>query len=853
MKKKSPLPLLFKMGRREVRGNWSQFLSIISIGAIAVTLFVGLLANADSFENRMYKSYSDGNLADLYLVTSAHYGDDLLRVKETVGTNGEVEGRLYLSCDSGSHVYYVAVSPSLPKISTAYSVTDTSAEYSETNYFLLDKTLFSASATPDNPTLKVGDEMTLGYDFSSLGLSENSSFLDDRKYLLEGGKNIFKADRVEMVYPITGMMSSPENITKSAYNSSTILMSDSLFKASFEKLLSKNFTAEGKALIYSFMAEQMGFGDDNPLYNGALTRPNQYLVSVNNHDKSLAESLISPLRKSFSDYYGGSDNNILALLSKDDMPFAITLVSDVRQARQFTFLFPLVFFVVGVLVILTTTSELILKERTEIGTMKALGLSKFSIYNHYVTLTGSLVFIGTLIGEILGPIIIPLIMDQKYQIIYSLPALTYSFPLLYGILTAVGFLAVTALVTILICHHEVKLLPAESMRPEPPKMKAKERKAHAKKPSVRFLSFKMALRNIRLSPLKSLMVEVGVMGCTALLCCGYGIGDTVSYGIENDLRLVNSDISLTFSETKTQEEIDDSVIKEKEIAGAEGFTRGVSTITNGEKSRNSFSFLVSSLSNSHMDLSFPLDQVAISDSIAGDLSATLGDEITFTYGGSTYSAIVGLVYKAFSYNGVVAKATSPIFEGKSVFFSNAWVDVADNSSNDAAKAALMEKYASGVEGGFIAKAQTEKEWNDYISGVVGGVSTMTSAVKVFAILLALVVLYNLALLNFRERTRDIATLKVLGFSTGEIAASLLYESMSLTFFGVLFGLLLGYPFLLGVLGLNQVSLVAYLYMIYPLTYFYAFLLTFVVAFLVNFLFALKSKDVKMVESLKSVE
>jgi ABC-type antimicrobial peptide transport system permease subunit len=77
--------------------------------------------------------------------------------------------------------------------------------------------------------------------------------------------------------------------------------------------------------------------------------------------------------------------------------------------------------------------------------------------------------------------------------------------------------------------------------------------------------------------------------------------------------------------------------------------------------------------------------------------------------------------------------------------------------------------------------------------------------------------------------------------------------MTLTIVGVLFGALLAYPFLLAVMGTNIVELVMYLYTIYPLSYFYAFLLTFFVAFLINVVFVIRTKKIKMVESLKSVE
>ena len=137
--------------------------------------------------------------------------------------------------------------------------------------------------------------------------------------------------------------------------------------------------------------------------------------------------------------------------------------------------------------------------------------------------------------------------------------------------------------------------------------------------------------------------------------------------------------------------------------------------------------------------------------------------------------------------------------------------------------------------------------------LMSGIRVMTNAVKIFAILLGIVVIYNLTLMNFKERSRDIATLKVLGFNQKEIMRSLLIESLSLTLIGVLIGLVLGYPFMLAVLENNIVSLVSYLYHIYFSTYIYAFLLTFGVAAVINLLLSLRIRKVKMVESLKSVE
>ena len=155
--------------------------------------------------------------------------------------------------------------------------------------------------------------------------------------------------------------------------------------------------------------------------------------------------------------------------------------------------------------------------------------------------------------------------------------------------------------------------------------------------------------------------------------------------------------------------------------------------------------------------------------------------------------------------------------------------------------------------GYIALADTQTEWHTRINNLISSNSTMTTAVKVFAILLALVVIYNLGLLNFRERTREIATLKALGFHTVEIGAGLLMETLSMTLIGILGGLAVGFPFMKLVLMINQIEIIQYIYMIYPLTYVLAALGSFLAAFAVNAGLTGLIRRVKSVEALKSVE
>lgn len=130
---------------------------------------------------------------------------------------------------------------------------------------------------------------------------------------------------------------------------------------------------------------------------------------------------------------------------------------------------------------------------------------------------------------------------------------------------------------------------------------------------------------------------------------------------------------------------------------------------------------------------------------------------------------------------------------------------------------------------------------------------MKYTLMIFAILLSVVVLYNLSLLNINERTRDIATLKVLGFTRGKIARSLLYEIMLLTLIGTAFGLALGYPVTYLVLSINKVEIMSFLYYLNPLSYGYSALLALLTSFAINLAFGKSIGRIDMIESLKSVE
>ena len=238
--------------------------------------------------------------------------------------------------------------------------------------------------------------------------------------------------------------------------------------------------------------------------------------------------------------------------------------------------------------------------------------------------------------------------------------------------------------------------------------------------------------------------------------------------------------------------------------------------------------------------------IAINESKAEDLGVNIGDTIKFSVNGTEYSKQIVEIFYTFTVSGLfVYTETLPELSNTR---TNCWVTVKEGHNEDEVKEIILN---SGIKE--VNSALTKTENLARVDGYMANVETMTDTIKIFAIVLAVIVLINLSILNFRERLRDYATLKVLGYSRFEIARSMIYEGMLLTTVGSLLGMCIGLPLEMVVLDTNKTPLLSWQYIIYPKTYLIAFLLSFIVALVVNCLMTYGIKKISMSESLKSVE
>jgi putative ABC transport system permease protein len=176
----------------------------------------------------------------------------------------------------------------------------------------------------------------------------------------------------------------------------------------------------------------------------------------------------------------------------------------------------------------------------------------------------------------------------------------------------------------------------------------------------------------------------------------------------------------------------------------------------------------------------------------------------------------------------------------------ALIKVAEGQNPDQLIAKIM-----GMDG--VMNVSVSEDMADMVGSMMDALDLVVWVIVFCAGLLAAIVLYNLTNINITERIREIATIKVLGFNSGETGAYVFKENLSLTAIGSLVGLLMGYFLLLFVMSQIKIDMVWFKALVMPVSYVISIVLTMLAACIVDFIFYFKLEKINMAEALKSVE
>ena len=512
---------------------------------------------------------------------------------------------------------------------------------------------------------------------------------------------------------------------------------------------------------------------------------------------------------------------------------------EMDQHKMMGDIFPVVFILIAMLILLTTMRRIITHQRTQIGILKACGFKNSSIILHYLSYGFWLVLTGSILGLILGPMILPQLFYPSMSATYKLPSWNSAW--------SMSFLYVAALMVIMslaVSYFSVKGIsdekPADTIRPKVPKVSSS---GFIEKLGLwKHFSFNIRwnYRDAKRNKFRALMTIVGVMGCSALLVCAFGMYDGMNDLKEWEYTQINHyDSKLVIEEDTAQSQIDDIADK---VTGDEIMEGAIEIESDSAKKSGSLLVL------NETDLITPTDydrnhveikdnEVSISEKMAKMLDVDVGDTVKWHIMGSDkwVDTKIDKIH------------ADPISQG--FIMSSDKLD--DLDLNYTPTSIITSEHVTKDYDG-VKAANSMNNMTSSWDELTESMWLLIYILIFFAGLLAIVVLYNLGLLSFTEIEREIATLKVLGFKTGALRKLLLTQNLWFTAIGFVLGLPAGY-YILAIMWESSGDSFYILPSISPTNFLLTLAITFALSIMVNLMFSRKIKKLDMVESLKGVE
>lgn len=532
--------------------------------------------------------------------------------------------------------------------------------------------------------------------------------------------------------------------------------------------------------------------------------------------------------------------------------------------------FPFLFFLVAALISLTTMTRMVEEERTQIGTLKALGYSKLDIAGKYLKYAFLATLGGSALGVLVGEKLFPWIIIVAYGTMYVyLPKILLPYHWDYAAAATAIALICTIGATLSSCIRALQTVPAQLMRPPAP---AKGKRVLLEHIPVIWhnlsFSWKSTVRNLMRYKKRFLMTVIGISGCMGLLLVGYGLRDSImdiAVLQYKELQKYDAMVVLdTDAEAKELEEAEDIVRQDERIDQYKKFhmqsekiqrTEGTSGkewpvyVYVPQEMEDISEFLCFRDRESKEEYTLTDEGAIITEKIAKEFDIQAGDSITLSReDGEPVTIPIAQVCENYLSHYLYLSPTlyREIYgeeaEHNSIFF----ISEKEQSEIEEAGIALLSNDA-------VLNITYTRTLEGQIDSMLGALDSVMIVLIAAAGALAFVVLYNLNNININERRRELATLKVLGFFDGEVGAYVYRENVILTLIGCALGCFVGKVLHMFIIVTVEVDSCMFGRNIKPMSFLIGTLFTIAFSVIVNFVMYFKLKKIDMVESLKSIE
>lgn len=519
--------------------------------------------------------------------------------------------------------------------------------------------------------------------------------------------------------------------------------------------------------------------------------------------------------------------------------------------------FPVFFFLVAALVCMTTMTRMVDEQRNEMGTLKALGYSKLQIASKYIIYALIASILGSILGCSLGMYLFPTVIFNAWNTLYNIDQIKFLFQPGLILLASGSVTGITLLATLYSIYSELIEMPSQLMRPKAAKAGKKillERITFIWK-RLSFLQ-KVTARNIFRYKKRFFMTIIGIAGCSALLVAGFGINDSISDIVNQQYNViyhydatVSAKTSEITSQIKSLKGVKD-VYEEDHLAVTtkienKDISTTVHIISNDKKFKD-----FCTLFNGNKEFDLDDSSVLISQKMATKLNKKAGDTIKIK---DANNKVIKAKIKGVFTNYV----GHHIYASESLYKS--WNTNAKTTHTYLIKSKKTTKKFERNLGNKIMNidgvqsvtfySSLQKNFKDMISSI----SYIVVVLVISAACLAFVVLYNLSNVNISERKREIATIKVLGFTRKEVDAYINRETILLTILGSLIGLGIGIGLHHLIMNLAEMDDIMFGRTINSISYVISFVMTIGFNAIINLCMHKKLNNIQMVESLKAVE
>lgn len=571
----------------------------------------------------------------------------------------------------------------------------------------------------------------------------------------------------------------------------------------------------------------------NELPEGMPQIFNQVIIDIDNTDK---------LQETKADL----ENNIKSAIAVTDREASVSYQgynSEIEEGTTYSSVFTFLFLFIAVLSVTTTMNRFVKKQRTQIGTLKALGFKNRKIINHYLGYGFIVSLVASIVGLLVGRYALGTFFLNMEMSYFEIPVYnTVLIPIVY--ILAIAVVVLITLVTYLSCRSILKESAVEALRLEIPKVKNTKfdltTKGIFKKASI---STRWNLRDVGRNKGRSIMAIVGITGCTMLMLCAFGMMDTMKSYLSWEFdKISNFEYKLSLSNNYTDEQFDNITQKYGKETSQ---TFGIEIKNNDIKEANNLTvndapnkLKYTNHNKEYMDLKD--DGIYITEKLSEKYGLQVGDEITWHIFGDDnwYTCkIIGLNRDPQNQQ---LNMSRKYFESLGLTYRADVVYTDEDLSNT--------KTIDGVD--TIQSLTTLKQG---MESMLETVQTMIVLLIAVSAILGFVIIYNLGILSFTEKQYQFATLKVLGFKDKQIKNIFVKQNLWLTIVGIILGLPLGFWMLdyifKSALGDNY-DFNAY---IKPTSYLYAVVGNLIVSIIVNKVLSRKVRKIDMVTSLKGNE